>query len=439
MANIVVAFYNPLMRIDGIFPYIESFLCNLKNYGNNILCFQKPATDLHIKQEIPERYLQKIKEFNPDLFILFNNQFFDISKHFDKPIIIFDIDSPNFWANLDSLKGDKRFRYLTGQTSSVSLIKNILGTNDIQVEYIRPFTNVQAKNVKIENNIAFCGSHWLFSGFTNIESFLAKNPTKKERDFARKVYNSIQVNPNNSVKSIYKKYNFSSANKLEIGDNFVFSTRISGLKRLRTLLAVADLDLEVRGFMWDSRNFSPLKAFPEVLLSYSNIPIRNLKDTENFYNSAKIGLNTNHIQAQTGFSWRVADILASNACLVTEKAKDLKNFNIKIPQFESPAEARELCQFILKNENYRKDIVLSAQDTIERNFRFSSILPTIEKLAEMKLAFKNKGSLEIISLDSLNKNYSKKEQYNSNLKLKDKIRYKIWRHYDKILKKKNII
>ena len=112
MVNIVVAIYNPLIRQNGMYPYFETFLNGLKNAGNNVLCFEKTSVELVLNDRIPEKYLEIIKNFKPDLFILFNNQFWDISEYFEQPIIVFDVDSPNVYCNLESLKKNQRYSYL---------------------------------------------------------------------------------------------------------------------------------------------------------------------------------------------------------------------------------------------------------------------------------------------------------------------------------------
>ena len=86
MANIVVGMHNSLARLKGKYPYFEVFLEKLKEHGNNVLCFERTALETHLDSRIPEVFLEKIKKFNPDLFIFFNNQFWDISDDFDVPV-----------------------------------------------------------------------------------------------------------------------------------------------------------------------------------------------------------------------------------------------------------------------------------------------------------------------------------------------------------------
>ena len=142
-----------------------------------------------------------------------------------------------------------------------------------------------------------------------------------------------------------------------------------------------------------------MNYFPEVFLCYNNKQVYSLKDNEEFYNSAKISLNTKSIQATNGFSFRVCDILASNACLVTEKCDDLNILfpKVGIPTFTSPAEAREQCKRLLENENLRIEIVNAAHETIDKNFRFKQVLDNLEDITNMCMHSSTFGTLELFS------------------------------------------
>lgn len=437
MANIVVAIFNPLIRQNGLYPYFETFFNVLNECGNNILCFQKIAAETSMDTEIPVEYLNKIQEFNPDLFILVNNQFWDISKHFDIPIIIYDVDSPNVYCNIDILKKNiDRYKYLCITKSGVDLIHEIIGCDYSAIKYIPPFTGVNNDKTTTPNlNIAFCGSHWLWNDFRQVENFLSLNPSDEERNYARQVYNSFLQYPFKTSKELYENLNIEAKNKLQFDNLYIWSARMSGLKRLRCLLEVADLGLEIRGYLWNSPNSTPLKAFPELLLSLSNIPVNSTLATQNFYNAAKIGFNTTHIQANTGFGWRVADILASNACLVTEHSQDLLDLGFDIPTYKTPTEARKLCLELLNDENYRQSIVNKCNNLINKNHRLENILPTIEDFIGLNLHSENKGSLEFVTIESSKKTPIK----NIKLKIFDKFKLKVYKLLDEQLRKKKII
>lgn len=444
MANIVVAIYNPLIRQNGMYPYFETFLDGLKDAGNNVLCFEKIAAETILDEEIPEEYLDKIKKFKPDLFIFFNNQFWDISKYFEQPIIIYDVDSPNVYCNIDKLKKNKRYKYLTIQRAGIDIIQNALEDNEIEVEYIPPFTGVQAENLEQTINIGFCGSHWLWNDFIQIEEFLSKNPSDHDRKIAKEIYKAFQEYPFCTSDVLYENLNVDVDKKLDIKNLYQFTTRVSGVKRLRCLLELEDLGLEIRGYLWNSPNSTPLKAFPELLLSYSNKVINNNLTTQNFYNSAKIGFNTNSIQAKSGFSWRVFDILASNACLVTEYTSDLSSFDFEILSYKTPAEARSICEKLLNNEELRKEYVQKAHEIIDKKHRFISILPLLEDFVGVILHSDNSGSIEMVRTIKIEKNtkntITKKEEFpvidKKQLNFQNKILYKLSRCLYKSIKTK---
>lgn len=434
MANIVVAIYNSLRRVNGIFPYVETFLNGLRDRGNNVLCFEKIAAELEISSELPLKYKEKIEQFKPDLFILFNNQFWDVSKYFDVPVVIYDIDSPNVYANVNLLKENKKFKYFCITKSGKNIIKEVIGCEESDICYIPPFTGVIAQSLPNERAIGFCGSHWLWNDLNEFNKFILQNPSKQDKENAKRVYKEYKENSYLLPSQIYENLGINAVNKIETNNLYIFSTRISGIKRLRYLLEIEDLGLEIRGEHWNNMTCHMLKAFPELLLSYSSEVINNTLTTQNFYNSSKIGFNTTHIQAKTGFGWRVADILASNACLVTEKSSDLLELGFDIPTYSTPAEARELCIKLLNDEPYRQSIVEKCHELIDKNHRFSNVLPLMEEFLNMNLHSENVGTLEFIRTDCKSKKGPLLK-----VKLKDKIRLKIYKYLDKKLKRKNLI
>ena len=108
---------------------------------------------------------------------------------------------------------------------------------------------------------------------------------------------------------------------------------------------------------------------------------------QNIYNKSKIGINVSHLQATSGFPWRVMDIMASNACLVTDYHEDFKRLfgNIPIPTYESELEAYEVCRQLIKDESRRKEIVLQCQEVIENKYRFRHLLPRLEEYSGITL------------------------------------------------------
>lgn len=432
MANIVVSMYNFLLKSNNINscpPFYESFIEGLKNAGNTVLCFQFNKILLKTQNCIPDDYLKKIKAFNPDIFIFFNNQFWDITQYFDAPIIIYDVDSINAFYNINKIKEDKeRYRFIVNQKTGIDFIKNSIDAASKDICYVHPFTELKTLDIKQNINISFCGTNWFYSDFNNVINFTLSEPSADDLKAAKKVYDLFIENPLLTSEEIYSKFDIKAETKLHFDNLFFYACRVSGINRLRILSEIADLGLEIRGQYW-ILNDPSLAAFPEILLSCSNKLVDNLETSELFFNSSKISLNTKHIQAKSGFSWRVCDILATNSCLLTQPASDLIDLGFTdIPTFTSPAEAREQCIRLLKNENLRKDIVAHSQEIINKKHRFKHILPLIEDFAGVTMHSENEGTLEIIPVFD-----SEKPPFptipNGRLSFKGKVYRKIARYF----------
>ena len=133
--------------------------------------------------------------------------------------------------------------------------------------------------------------------------------------------------------------------------------------------------------LYGTKNWvSDLYNEPNLTLCYNPKLIYTLEDNQRIYNTSKIGININHHQATTGFSWRVCDIMASNACLVSSYSADFKKLfpNIDIPTFTNEFEAYCLCKKLIENENYRLDIVAKCNEIIDEKYRFKHILKIME-------------------------------------------------------------
>ena len=149
-----------------------------------------------------------------------------------------------------------------------------------------------------------------------------------------------------------------------------------------------------------------------------------MRDNQDVYNSSKLCININHIQATSGFSWRVCDVMASNGCLVSEDNPGIHRLfpDIPIPVFSNKYEAREQCIRLLKNENLRREIVLQCQAAIEQGYRFKHILPQLENFLNIPLQASAEGAPVSFFNEKIYK--KKKNKASISYKLKNRI-YKL--------------
>ena len=342
-----------------------------------------------------EETRKEIEDFNPNLIITFNNQFWSNPEYLDIPRVVYDVDSINNYGDLINMEYLKnKFFFVTNQKAANEYIVDKIKVNRSRILYIKPFTGVKAdSNINTSLNLAFLGSHWLWDDFKDILNFSKENLDSESRKYALYVLSEFKKNPFDPLENIYKEHNLVATSHLFFNDLKIASARLSGIKRLRYLTSVADLGLEIRGIKYNS---NLLIAFPEILLSHSNEEVNNLETTQNFFNSSKIALNTNHYQAISGFSWRVCDILASNACLVSEYSRDFKSLGFNVPCFTNSYDLRKICKELLKNSEMRKEITEKCHEIIEKEHRVDNAIDAIESFTHLSLHSKSSGYVKNI-------------------------------------------
>ncbi len=415
MARVFVALNN-FCRIKEDYcampPFFESFLHGLQDAGNDVKCFQTKAIAGidRFKSEMPDEYTDMLKEFNPDLCIMFNNNFWDISNVVDCPIVIYDVDSPLEWQLKEGLiENIDRYLFVYNQTKGRKELFEYFHASEQQCCYIPFFTEIRANpNIKAANNIVFLGTNWTWKGYNFLNKFIKSNPSEDDVQKAMEMLRQYIKEPLKPAHELYYELGNCPHERMNLGDLSRCSFEISGLRRVRALDAVTDLGLEVNGYYW---TIDMMNYFPELLSCVRGKQIWTKQQSEDYYNAARIAMNTNHIQAENGFSFRVCDILASNACLVSEYSSDLEDLfpDVDIPFFTTPAEAREQCKRLLDNENLRLDIVAAAHETIDKKFRFKNVLQSLEEFTGLCLHPEKEGTLEIFpsSEETANSNHQK--------------------------------
>lgn len=405
MARIFIAMQNVAGKtgLNVMPPFYEAFVNGLKKYGNDVLCFHFNTVRREFVSVIPDSIKNKIIEFNPDVCIIFNNNFWDMTSFVSCPIVIYDVDSPLYFLHGDSIRENiERYFFVTSQIESVQLIKEIYAAKDNQIAKVPFFSEIQAEKIDIENNLVFIGSNWTWKGEYFVRDFMLKNPSKDDVEKARKVLEKYSEYPFVTSDVLYNENELFATKRVNMQNLSRCNLEISGLRRINYLQSVADLGLEIRGIYWDK---DWMKYFPDVLMCFNNKPTFSLKDTQDFFNSAKIGFSTNHIQAISGYSWRTCDIIASNACLLCEYREGIQEAfpNVKLPMFTNPYEAREIAKRLLGDERERNEIVAAAHEILDEKYRFIHVLTDLQEflgitlLNESDLNESNTGNIEYIS------------------------------------------
>lgn len=388
MAKILVAFFNGIEDPENLNAkpiFYEAFINGLDKSGNEVAVFTHGMFGMDFG-EIDENTKQLIVDFKPDICFVFNNSFFDISEVVSCPIVIYEVDSPRYFSNKENIrKNPERYLYFVAQEDSIQTLKEEYSVNESRIFYVPFFTEVYADDsIKQTTNISFIGSLFDVNSPRYVRNFMKQSPSQEEWAMMGNCLNHIRKNPLVTATELIYKYNITSeivARSLNLPELLMM---LSSEKRLKVLTSLTDLGLDLYGTKsWSSVYYWNI----DLNMAYIDKRVYSIKHNQDIYNSSKIGINVSHYQATTGFPWRVMDIMASNACLVTDNHSSFNRLfrNVPIPVYESVGEVRDICKCLINDESRRREIVLQCQEVINNKYRFRHLLPKLEEYSGVKM------------------------------------------------------
>ena len=439
MAKILLSFYSNVTWTREKYKdsFIEGFINALQRMGND--CLSVRVNDFVDNKNI-EINKDKLKEdiihFSPELIIAFNNVLpdYDIYTYTNCPICFFSSDSAIWWKRKDLIKKYfERYHFFHFSPGMLSDTKNIF--EDISDKNNHLFgcaTDFRRIDLVQDTNITFVGSLNIW----NKELVYFFDRFGWNTDYSD-IKNQFIDDFTQFRTNCLKNYHFNQEDYDNEKMKQMCQLVVTAQMRLKILNKLTDLGLKI---------YTASHNVNDLLLYYFDIwkcisckHVCTLADIENVYNRSFITLNLPHSQEGNGFSWRVADILASQSCLVSTSKPYLRQLfkgYMDIPTYESDIEARDLCLKLLKDNELRKDVVEASNIVVDKKLRFEDKIKKMGGVIHVELSNNNHiGS----NIDLNCYNYIRSNKIYNHLKLLDKYKYKIWKHFDKKLRKKGII
>jgi len=360
----------------------EDFADEFRNNGHNVLLVKIGKLALEGQEE-----MRQIISFEPDLAFSFNNvipKF--LLDNLRCPVAVIDADSPldPTFINRENLNHPNIY-YFGYQSVSDEIYKKIPNFTLNREKYL--YLSFTATNFKSNNQL----------GVKIPVAFLGSNVMSYHYDRSQNYRHGeviALVKGNKSWNSDCEKYNYIK---------HVFNAQ----KRLKYLSQLADVGLQIYGnSTWED----VFKNDIDLAMCYVEKIIVHPKSVEDLYNRSKISINIDHEQAETSFSFRVPDIMASNACVLTGYKKDWEDlFGKYISQEVKDAiiymdqhDMRKKCINLLNDEELRLRCVQECQWAIEQNGRWKHRLKKIEDFLNIKLlnvGLKN-GTINYLKIDN---------------------------------------
>ncbi len=406
MAKIIVSAYSNVTWTKEQYhdSFVEGFIRALRRCGNDVLAFnlrninEEQFGNSLRKDLIKEKVYKSIKEFSPDLIISFNNslpgdQILEIT---DCPVAVYSADVPMLYASRDMIKSKiERYYFLNTTHIIEAAVRDVFKPRDDHMFLFGQATDMRKMDIPQTKDIMYIGSLPNYSGTIinyfvavdgNIEDSEQKNKIKnnffkafdemKETDFTTDIMFDF---PGWSVKP--KMSNWAQYNAVCLA---------ACTKKFAILSELTEFDLEIHGYPWNwphamQYNYELFRCFDY------NLSVTLEQNCKNF-NKSKLALNLPNATEKEGFSWRVADILATNAVLLTKKSKTLEEMfygYIDFPMYESASDAKVLARKLLNDKNWRDELVLASNQMIEDKCRFESKFRDMESMLGLSLINEN--------------------------------------------------
>lgn len=398
MANVLILYIQPILDFNNpnsMVCFYESLSKELINNGNNVLCLNllkyKKYNEYTFAKETKytNDIISRIKLFNPDVIIAFNNQITEeIIKCTNCPILLAEADDASRFSGLELIKKYNDQYYMVSFSPGFDEKTYInLGFSRDKIILLHMATSVQCENLPKDKNISFIGSCFYHEYDENLIQKITYN-TEFYRDLVE-----YYREPYNNYDSFVEKYKQFFNNDIKQLQQFMDL-------RTNILCAVADLGLNLYGLNFD-------KLSPELFIlkaAFHKEPKYTLKHNQDIYNSSRINLSMSHVQCKGyAFPWRIYDIMASGGLLISSYSKLLADKTtgiVEIPMFKSPNDVHELCKYALKNPSYCEDIIAKSNAFIEKYGRWKSNLEILENNTKIKLINNDNQESKLIILES---------------------------------------
>ena len=329
--------------------------------------------------------MQQIREFNPEILLNFNHSFpVNAYELIDKSckICVLDADNPEFFWHAQRLKDHyTEYMYLGFQAYSKHMFEEFIGTKleeGSNYLFFPSATSIKNENLVQDKNISFIGTNFYPKRMPKSSSFYSD----KAIDLYKKFENDYLFSYD-QMKELGREWNlhpsiFSLIKKFYIGQG-----------RLKYMQVLSDLGFVYYGDEWEkiaSYDFELAGCFNSTLIS-------TLEDNQLVYNTSKIAVNISHPQAKSSFSWRVMDIMASNACLLMEYKPDwidlfgpyLSRETIDSVIYSDRYDMRQKAIRLLNDDALRKRCVADLNKAIRENGRWEHRFPMLEKFLHIPL------------------------------------------------------
>lgn len=255
-------------------------------------------------------------------------------------------------------------------------------------------------NIKAVHNISFVGSYLNIAPAQYVFWQASVSDDNTALAHINLLLSELERDYHSDFPTLLKKYNliqfFEDLNIKPDEAKHYLANYISSKARLDTVKILSPLGLTLYGNdIW----LNSLSENPKILEQFKfGSSLSSRKDLCNVYNSSKISIHISQAQVPGTLSYRIFDIMKSNSLLMlpySEKSDALIFFNegCPVPMYRDLDHLYELCDYYLKNEEERLELVEKCNNLVATGFSFQDRAKQMLNMA--KQPFENEYSGEL--------------------------------------------
>ena len=320
------------------------------------------------------------------------------------PIVTWMVDRIPFLhhgGGHNSLFGERDY-VVTSSTKNVARLESLYPVLKNRVHYLPFATNVgdfqRYSDVEQDVDISFVGTYFYCGQLTNILDTYKHDKKLVEPilKLVKRISENYDLDINDEVKELGLEYVLKDFDLDIFKFKGLLANAISLNRRVKCLDAVSDLGLRLYG----TENWVNVNQFSLQLLSCYQFGefIKTRGQLVNLYQRTKIGLNVSHHQAVDGLPYRIFDIMASRALLVSDFREDsdlykLFGRDIPIPMYRDENDLRKCVVHFQKNESERRDAVNECNRLVRDGFSFQDRVKQFYDIVGLSFATSSSGKL----------------------------------------------
>ncbi|MBM3695397.1 MAG: glycosyltransferase [Actinobacteria bacterium] len=375
MARVLVTMFSHLAR-ESLDSFREGFVGALLAAGNEVLLLRSEDfmrshfASNQLREGVDEAALNgRIGEFAPEVVLSFNHSglYESLLAVADVPIGVWLVDGPAYLVDREVFtRQAERYRVFLPSRAFIGELRDGYGLPASSLSWLPFCSDFRAEEVEQTVPVCFIGTFFHTIRFPKKVTRHHASPETWER--LRLLVESYRTDAAAPFSDRLARWRLEEV----LGDAFDEAGLLNTLslnRRLHVLEAVADLGLQIYG---NDRWLEVLPYSMDLVFAFRRDQVQRRRELEALYNRSRLALSISHIQARGGLPWRVFDILATNAVLVSDQQPDLRELfpGLSLPVYESPAEAREICRRLLGDDGARRGLAAAGQAAVEAGHRF---------------------------------------------------------------------